>query len=464
MRMEREASAEREEMKMEREGFSRASGVLVKDAPLPYCKGCGHGFATRALGDALERLGRPAHEIVLVTDIGCVGLADSLFATPHTVHTTHGRSTAFATGLGLADSTIGTTKLKPVVLIGDGGAMIGLNHLVHAALINADVTVLVHNNFMFGMTGGQNSAFSPEAFVTATTPAGNTVPPLDLARLLLACRASFVARTLASDRQLADTIRRAIDHPGFAMVEILELCTGFATKWNTLTGATLRQVADRAGYELGILHEARRPTFAEANRGRDVTAKVKKKAGATPHAADVSAAGAAPSGPVRLVLAGTAGERVQTAATLLASAGLSCGLEVTQKNDYPVTQGTGFSVSEVILSPGPIDYTGIERPDVVFVVSDDGLRELARNGTVDRIGPHTLVIADASLTLPEVPGRVRRLPVREVAGGKQAALAAVASWAAIGGVVPFDALAGTVEGKFGGEEGATLREVVERLR
>jgi len=136
------------------------SAWMKQGAPLPYCKGCGHGLVLRALGRALERLDHPS-DVAIVTDIGCVGLADAQFTGPHTIHTTHGRSTAFATGMALADRVIGTGRLKPIVMIGDGGAMMGINHLVNAALLNPDVTVLVHNNFLFGMTGGQNSAFSP---------------------------------------------------------------------------------------------------------------------------------------------------------------------------------------------------------------------------------------------------------------------------------------------------------------
>jgi Pyruvate/2-oxoacid:ferredoxin oxidoreductase gamma subunit len=154
---------------------------------------------------------------------------------------------------------------------------------------------------------------------------------------------------------------------------------------------------------------------------------------------------------------------VQTAATLLAAAGLACGLEVTQKNDYPVTQGTGFSVSEVILSPTPIDYTGIEQPDVVLIASDDGLRELSRNGTMARIGPATLVVADAALALPELAATVLRVPIRQVTGGKQAALAAVGYWLERTGVLPFAVLERTVAGKFGVEEAGKLRELVSRI-
>jgi len=134
---------------------------LAADAKMPYCRGCGHALVVRQLSRALEGLALPARSIVLTTDIGCVGLADSLFPYVHTVHTTHGRSTAMAIGMALAQAVLPASGLKPIVMIGDGGAMIGLLHLVHAAQLNVDITVLVHNNFLFGMTGGQHSALTP---------------------------------------------------------------------------------------------------------------------------------------------------------------------------------------------------------------------------------------------------------------------------------------------------------------
>ena len=410
----------------------------------PYCKGCGHPLVLRALGEALDRLGIPPADVAVVTDIGCVGLADGQIAGPHTIHTTHGRSTAFAAGLALADSVLGAGRLKPIVLIGDGGATIGINHLVSGALLNSDVTVLVHNNFLYGMTGGQSSAFSPVDFVTSTAPQGGFLPPLDLARVLLAARAPFVARKLAGDRDLADVLEQAIAHPGFAAVEILELCTAYATRWNPLTGATLREVAEQAGYELGVLRDEPRPTFGASYRER--------------HAADEQpappriAAQAFEHRLVRphgLVLAGSAGERVRTAATILARAALSCGLHVTQKNDNPVTQGTGFSVSEVILGPEPILYTGIERPDAVLVVSEDGARELAATGVLARVDAETLVVADDGIELPPLPGEPLRLPLRDTAGPKLAALAAVAAWREATEALPEEALRAAVVARLG---------------
>ena len=416
---------------------------LTPASRLPYCKGCGHGQVLRGLGEALERLQLPAEKVVIVTDIGCVGLADAQFATPHTVHTTHGRSPAFAAGMALADGTLGKGDLKPIVLIGDGGAMLGLNHLVNGALVNPDMTVLVHNNFLFGMTGGQNSAFSPEGFVTSTTPGGNATPPLDLARLLIASRAPFVARKLATERDLAETIARAIAHPGFAVVEVLELCTAYATRWNPATGAQLKSIADAAGYELGILRDEPRATFAKTYRRRT----------AEPPAAPL-VAGEFTSRldrPLGLFLAGTAGERVQTAASLLAASGMRAGLHATQKNDNPVTQGTGFSISELILSPEEILFTGIEKPDVLLIVSDDGAQELERNGVYEQAGEKTLVLSDNQVALPYLPCRVLRVPLRRLAGPKLAATAAVAAWLNIKGVVPLEAFWAALEARMGAQ-------------
>jgi 2-oxoglutarate ferredoxin oxidoreductase subunit beta len=433
---------------------------LVKDAPIPYCKGCGHNVILRAFGEALEKLQLAPADIAVVTDIGCVGLADALFATPHTVHTTHGRSTAFATGLALADSVLGAAKLKPIVMIGDGGAMIGISHLVNAALLNVDVTVLMHNNFLFGMTGGQNSAFSPVEFVTATTPGGNAVPPLDLARVLLASRASFVARKIAGDRDLSEVLARAIAHPGFAMVEVLELCTGFATKSNPLTGAQLKQVAEKAGYELGVMREERRATFGEGykERSRNArTAGTKEEYSAGRFAAGTRVA-------KRLVMAGTAGERVQTAATLLGQAAMLCGLRVTQKNDYPVTQGTGFSVSEVILSQDEILFTGIDEPDAVLAVSGDGAKELERTGVLGRVTEKTVVLADSGVDLPELPCAIQRFPFRSATGAKTAALASVAQWLGMTKAVPLEALWAVIEDRFPKEAESTKANIGKILQ
>jgi pyruvate/2-oxoacid:ferredoxin oxidoreductase beta subunit/Pyruvate/2-oxoacid:ferredoxin oxidoreductase gamma subunit len=402
-----------------------ATAYLSPVAQLPYCRGCGHSLVVRQLSRALEQLGLPPRSVALTTDIGCVGLADSLFPYLHTVHTTHGRSTAFATGMALADAILEPQGLKPIVMIGDGGAMIGLLHLVHAAQLNVDVTVLVHNNFMFGMTGGQHSALSPLKWVTATTPDGNRTPPLDLLALLRTAHATFLARQLATSPDLGGTIARAIEFPGFSVVEIVELCTAYGTRWNQVTGASLETILMDQGYALGEMPMARkRPAFHEQYRNQMESHGPKRAKPAVPRLNTQAKL----AEEIRIVIAGTAGERIQSAAALFCRAALAAGLYSTQKNDNPVTQGSGFSLSEICLSPQPIEYTGMESPDVVLAVSEEGWKELEANGTVGACRKDTLLLLDSQIGVNLPQGHVILLPLRREANPKRAALAAIAAW------------------------------------
>jgi len=142
------------------------------------------------------------------------------------------------------------------------------------------------------------------------------------------------------------------------------------------------------------------------------------------------------SKPMHIVIAGTAGERVQSSAALLCRAALSAGLYTTQKNDNPVTQGSGFSLSEICLSPQPIQYTGMESADVVIAVSQDGWNELKANGTLDALTPSSLLVLDSELESASPTGQLLRQPFRHDATPKRAALAAIAFWLGKEPVVP----------------------------
>jgi hypothetical protein len=120
----------------------------------------------------------------------------------------------------------------------------------------------------------------------------------------------------------------------------------------------------------------------------------------------------------------------------LCRAALSVGLYSTQKNDNPVTQGSGFSLSEICLSPQPIEYTGVESVDVVIAVSQEGWNELEANGTLAQLTPNTLLVLDAELEISSPTGRLLRLPFRREATPKRAALAAIAFWLGMEPVVP----------------------------
>jgi hypothetical protein len=137
-----------------------------------------------------------------------------------------------------------------------------------------------------------------------------------------------------------------------------------------------------------------------------------------------------------MVIAGTAGERVQSSAALLCRAALNVALYSTQKNDNPVTQGSGFSLSEICLSSQPIDYTGVETVDVVIAVSQDGWNELQANGTLAQLKPSTLLLLDAELEISNPIDRMIRQPFRRDATPKGAALAAIAFWLIMQPVLP----------------------------
>jgi hypothetical protein len=364
-----------------------------------------------------------------------------------------------ATGIALADAVFPTAGLKPVVMIGDGGAMIGLLHLVHAAQLNVDVTVLVHNNFLFGMTGGQHSAFTPLGWVTATTPGGNCIPPLDLLALLRTAQAGFLARQYATDSNLDTVIADAIAFPGFSLVEILETCTGYGGLKNKATGAALRDVMTRQGYSIGRMEAGQpRSTFRRLYQHEIESRPARQPHPQIPMSLETAER---PNQPVvchserseesrsdfkklHIVIAGTAGERVQSSASLLCRAALSVGLYSTQKNDNPVTQGSGFSLSEVCLSPRPIEYTGMESADVVIGVSRDGWNELRANGTLARVTPSTLLLLDSELEISNPTGRLLRQPFRRDATPKRAALAAIAFWLGVEPAVPSRAWEGVL--------------------
>jgi hypothetical protein len=399
------------------------SAYLDASRPAPYCPGCGHPHVLRALDEALGQAAIPRERLAIVTDIGCVGLADPFFPDLHTVHTLHGRSVAVAVGLALGDRGEARGPLVPIVLIGDGGAGIGLLHLVHAAQLNAEVKVLVHNNLIYGMTGGQHSLLTPPGMKTATTPGGCPVPPLDLGGVIAAAGGGFYARVVAPGGEVAATILAAIRHPGFAVVEIMELCPTFASSVGGITGKDLKGIPASRGLSLGIVRQdASRPPLREAlGLGRRPSRP----------AAPLAEIGLEPEPAwrhldriARVVIAGRAGERVQSAALLAAQAAMAAGLHATVRTDNPVTQGTGFSLAEIAFAPEPIGYIGPASPDLIIVLSPEGQREIAARGLWGATAGAGSTVVDASIGPPEGGGAQQR-DLRGRYGAKGAAIGAL---------------------------------------
>jgi len=189
--------------------------------PSTHCPGCGCGQVLNAFVNAIDDLAIDPREIISVTGIGCSSWIPSPYLKCDTLHTTHGRAVAFATGVKVI-----RPESHVVVIAGDGDlAAIGGNHLIHAARRNIGLAVFLVNNYIYGMTGGQVSPTTPFGTVTTTTPYSNAEYPLKIAELVAAAGANYVARwTTYHIRKLIGSMKKALQKKGFSLIEIVSQC------------------------------------------------------------------------------------------------------------------------------------------------------------------------------------------------------------------------------------------------
>jgi 2-oxoglutarate ferredoxin oxidoreductase subunit beta len=198
-----------------------------------WCAGCGHGIVLNNMLREIDELGLNKNEIVTVSGIGCsariAGYVDF-----HSLHTLHGRALAFATGVKMS-----RPELNVIVPMGDGDALaIGGNHFIHAARRNIDLTAIVMNNRVYGMTGGQFSPLSGYGTSATTAPYTNIDHDFDIVQLAAAAGASFVARTTTYHAvELARIIKKAIRHTGFSVVEVMTQCPTYFGRKNRMGDA-----------------------------------------------------------------------------------------------------------------------------------------------------------------------------------------------------------------------------------
>ncbi len=185
-----------------------------------------------ALLHAVDELGIEQSQLCMVSGIGCSARISG-YVDFHSMHTLHGRALAFATGLKLA-----RPELKVFVPMGDGDAMaIGGNHFIHACRRNIDMVAIVMNNRIYGMTGGQYSPLSGRGIVATTAPYHSIDRDFDTVRLATGAGATFVARTTAFHvREISSLIKKAYEHKGFAVVEVLTQCPTYFGRKNKLGG------------------------------------------------------------------------------------------------------------------------------------------------------------------------------------------------------------------------------------
>ncbi len=207
--------------------------------PHIYCVGCGNGTIINCTLAAVDSMDWTKEDTVFVSGIGCSSRAPGYIVTD-SLHTTHGRALAFATGVKMANP-----KLHVIVFTGDGDlAAIGGNHFIHACRRNIDLTVICMNNQIYGMTGGQGSPTTPRGCISTTTPFGCTEPAFDLSELAIAAGANYVARwTSYHVKELERAVKTGLETQGFSFIEALSQCpTNFGRR------NKFRQVADQIEY------------------------------------------------------------------------------------------------------------------------------------------------------------------------------------------------------------------------
>jgi 2-oxoglutarate ferredoxin oxidoreductase subunit beta len=401
-----------------------------KIGPLPFCPGCGHHTLIKALDKALVKLQLDPKKVVVVTDIGCIGLSDRYFIT-NAFHGLHGRAITYACGLKLARPDLTVIALK-----GDGGCGIGGTHLLNVARRNIGITLIVANNFNYGMTGGQHSVTTPTGGVTSTTPWGNVEGPMDLCGTAAAAGAAWVHRSTAFDKELPDIIAQAIEQPGFAMLDVWELCTAYYSPRNKIKKKELYDLLDSYGFQLGLLVNKPRPEYSVHYREAYEAGKSVIKRKPTIDKKYTNNVGKQTG----IVIAGSAGQKIKSTATLFAEASIFSGLDATQKDDYPITVMTGHSLAEIIVSPERIEYTAIDSPDYFIVISEDGLKRARPR--IEKLPETCTLYAEESLELPETKAKIIRLPLNETAkkvGRLSIAVVALAAVLAETGLFPVEA-------------------------
>ena len=248
-----------------------------KQFPHLWCAGCGIGIAMGSILRSVQKLELVQDDVAVISGIGCTGRMP-VYMDFNTMHTTHGRALAFATGLKLA-----RPEMEIIVVMGDGDALaIGGNHFIHAARRNIDLTAIVVNNNIYGMTGGQSSPTTPLDAFSSTAPYGHIEQPFPVCELAMAAGASFVARsTVYHVTQLDDLIERAMRKQGFSLVEVVSYCHTTFGRANRLKSAVQMmqllkdnsvtvQAAEKLGDEMpqdrivrGVFHDEEKPEFTE---------------------------------------------------------------------------------------------------------------------------------------------------------------------------------------------------------
>jgi len=286
-----------------------------------------------------------------------------------------------------------------IVTMGDGGLGIGGAHVLAACRRNLDLTLIVLNNFNFGMTGGQYSATTPTDAIVGSEFLNQAEIPLDICAIAESAGATYIDRCSGLDAELPEKIVSAVKHKGFSMIETLGMCTGRYTKKNKLTPKAIDQIISDLPERDGLVEKNKRPEYGDRYRA------LTKERTVFPEAVTIEKQIDLKDYPQQeVVILGSAGMRIVTAGDIVCYAGLCAGMNVSMKNDYNITVLRGQSVSEILITPEKIGYPGIESPSVVMALSDEGVQR--RKKIFSTLKPGTFIVKEKSVAIPETPAEI----------------------------------------------------------
>jgi 2-oxoglutarate ferredoxin oxidoreductase subunit beta len=358
---------------------------------------------------AIASLGWKKDEVVVVSGIGCASRIPG-YLDFHTLHTTHGRSLAFATGVKLANP-----KLKVISIMGDGDAVaIGGNHFIHSIRRNLNITTIILNNNIYGMTGGQYSPTTPCGANAATSPYGNIEPSFDICQLSVGCGAGYVARaTVHQPIQAEKYIAKALQYPGFSVVEVVTTCpTGYGSrnrmnkglemlKWlkdrtvsiSAKEGMSPEELKDKIVVGEFIDDATRTKNYLSSYEA-DVVPKAMAKL-ASGHHDDIDRKPRKNPLGVRceIRLSGSGGQGVKVASKILAkAAGIWDDCYVTKTQLYGPEARGGATKADVVISEQEICYPKARKADILVALNQESVDLF-----VPTMKDNAVIIIDASL-------------------------------------------------------------------
>ena len=392
--------------------------------PTIWCPGCGHGIVMKASIRAIQKMGWEKDQIIAVSGIGCSSRAPS-YGDFYGIQTTHGRAIAYATGMKLA-----RPDMNLVLYLGDGDCCaIGGNHLIHAAKRNLDMTVIVMNNHIYGMTGGQVSPTTEYMDYTATSVYGNIEPELDVCGVAAAAGATFVARTTAYHvPQMTALLEKGMQNKGFSLIEVIDPCPTAYGRRNRYKGpvamyeslrdnaVSVEQAASMSKEELkgkivtGILKDEPRNDFGGEYGA--LVEKAVKLSRQTQNLLEIAEDTTAKEFQrVELRLTGSGGQGLITAGVILAEAAIRYGIKAVHNQSYGPEARGGASRSEVILSRDEVYFPEIRDPDILLAMTQQSFDKFA-----DSVKDGGIIIADTTYvkTLRPTCARVIACPITEL--------------------------------------------------